>query len=67
LFAKYLRNQNIKNINLEKYKEFLDDYKLFKKIEKDAYNKKIDYIDYLNSGLFIIYKYQKLINWKDFL
>ena len=67
LFAKYLRNQNIENVNLEKYKEFLDDYKLFKKIEKDAYNKKIDYIDYLNSGLFIIYKYQELIDWRDFL
>jgi len=67
LFAKYLRNQNIENINLEKYKEFLDDYKLFKKIEKDAYNKKINFNDYLNSWLFIIYKYQELIDWKDFL
>ena len=67
LFAKYLRDQNIDNINLEKYKEFLDDYKLFKQIEKDAYNKKISYTDYLNSGLFIIYKYQKLVSWEDYL
>ena len=67
LFAKYLKNQNIDNINLERYKSFLDDYKLFKQIEKDAYNKKISYTDYLNSGLFIINKYYNLVNWEEFL
>jgi len=67
LFAKYLRDQDIANINLEKYKEFLDDLKLFKIIEKKAYNKKIDFNEYLNAWLFIIYKYQNLIDWKDFL
>jgi len=67
LFAKYLRDQDISNMDLEKYKEFLDDFKLFKSIEKDAYNKTIDYNNYLNSWLFIIYKYQKLINWDNYL
>lgn len=67
LFAKYLRDQNIDKINLERYKEFLDDYKLFKQIEKEAYNKKIKYNDYLNSGLFIINKYHDEVDWWEFL
>jgi len=67
LFTKYLRDQNISNIDLEKYKNFLDDFKLFKKIEKDAYNKKIDFNDYLTAWLFLIYKYHYLVDWDDFL
>lgn len=67
LFAKYYREQNIENINIDKYKEFLDDFKLFKKLEKDAYNKKISYIDYLNAWLFLIYKYYNKNTWSDFL
>jgi hypothetical protein len=49
LYAKYLRELNIDNIDLERYKEFLDDFKLFKQLEKQAYNKKISYIEYLNA------------------
>jgi len=67
LFTKFLRDQNISNIDLEKYKEFLDDFKLFKQIEKKAYNKNIDFNDYLTAGLFIINKYQSLIVWEDYI
>ena len=67
LFAKYLRDQSIDKINIEKYKEFLDDYKLFKDIEKEAYNKEIKYDDYLNSWLFIINKYHDQVDWEEYL
>lgn len=67
LYAKYLKDLNIEKINLERYKEFLDDFKLFKEIEKDAYNKKIKYEDYLNAWLFLINKYHDLTDWGDFL
>ncbi len=67
IFAKYLREQDVTTINLIKYKEFLDDFKLFKKLEKEAYNKKIDYNDYLTAWLFLINKYHDLWNWEKFL
>jgi len=67
LYAKYLRELNISEIDLERYKEFLDDFKLFKELEKKAYNKKIGYIDYLNAWLFLLYKYHNLTDWWKFL
>ena len=67
LYAKYLKDLNIEKIDLDRYKEFLDDYKLYKDIEKDAYNKKIKYDDYLNAWMFILNKYHNLTNWDDFL
>jgi len=67
VFAKFLREQDLTTINLEKYKQFLDDFKLFKKLEKEAYNKKIDYNDYLTAGLFLINKYHDLADWDEFL
>ena len=67
LFAKYLRDQSIDKINIENYKEFLDDYKLFKDIEKEAYNKEIKFDDYLNSWLFIINKYHDQVDWQEYL
>ena len=67
VFAKFLREQDLTKINLEKYKQFLDDFKLFKKMEKEAYNKKIDYNDYLTAWLFLINKYHDLANWDNFL
>jgi len=67
VFAKYLRSLDIEKINVEQYKEFLDDFKLFKDLEKLAYNKQIDYSEYLNAGLFLIYKHHKQVDWNDFL
>jgi len=67
VFAKYLRSLDIEKINVEQYKEFLDDFKLFKDLEKLAYNKQINYAEYLNAGLFLIYKHHKQVDWKDFL
>lgn len=67
LFAQYLKDINISYIDLERYKEFLEDFKFFKTLERDAYNKKIDYSDYLNAWLFIINKYHNLIDWGKFI
>lgn len=67
IFIKYFKETDLENIDIKIYKEFLDDLKLFKSMERDAYNKKIAYIDYLNAWLFIVYKYQKYINWQVFL
>lgn len=66
-FAKYLTEQDIRNIDLERYKEFLDDFKFFKELEKDAYNKKIDYTEYLNAGMYILYKYHNLVSWDKYI
>jgi len=67
VFAKFLREQDLTRINLEKYKEFLDDFKLFKKLEKKAYNKEIDYNEYLTAWLFLINKYHDLGDWDKYL
>jgi len=67
VFAKYLRTLDIEKIDVEKYKEFLDDFKLFKDLEKLAYNRQIDYSEYLNAGLFLIYKHHYQVDWSDFL
>jgi len=67
LFIKYIQNQKIQNLKINLYKNFLDDYIKFKQLENDAYNKKINYWEYLNGWLFIIYKYHNLIDWNNFL
>jgi len=67
VFAKYLRSLDIEKINVDKYKEFLDDFKLFKQLEKLAYNRQIPYTEYLNAGLFLIYRHHHQVDWNDFL
>lgn len=67
LFVKYFKSRDILDLDLEKYTEFLTDLKLFRQIEKEAFNKSIAYNDYLNAGLFLIYKYHKQIDWQDYL
>ena len=67
LFIKYIRLEKLQKLDLNIYKHFLDDYVLFKELENDAYNKKINFWDYLNAGLVIIYKYHNLISWDNYL
>ena len=66
-FSKYVRNLDIRNIDIEKYKDFLDDYKYFLELENATYNKQISYTDYLLAWMFLIYKYYDFVSWKDFL
>lgn len=67
LFVKYIRLEKLQKLDLNIYKHFLDDYVLFKELENDAYNKKINFGDYLNAWLVIIYKYHNLISWDNYL
>ena len=67
LFIKYVKDYDIRKMDMDLYKEFLDDYINFVEIERDACNKKVDYYDYTDAGLFMIYKYQKLIDFDNFL
>ena len=67
LFIKYIRLEKLQKLDLNIYKHFLDDYVLFKELENDAYNKKINFWDYLNAWLVIIYKYHNLISWDNYL
>lgn len=66
-FSKYVRNLDIRNIDIERYKDFLDDYKYFLELENATYNKQISYTDYLLAWMFLIYKYHDFVVWKDFL
>jgi len=67
LFSKYVRNLDIRNLDIERYKDFLDDYKYFLSLENATYNKQISYTDYLLAGMFLIYKYHDFVSWDDFL
>jgi len=67
LFIKYIKNLDIRKVDTEFYKSFLDDYIYFINIETDAYNKQISYYDYLTAGLFMIFKYKKLIDFDNYL
>lgn len=67
LFSKYVRNQDVRYLDIEKYKYFLDDYSYFVYLEKLTYNKQIPYSDYMSAGMFILYKYHDIIDWDIFL
>jgi len=67
IFIKYVKNYDIRQMDKNKFKEFLDDYLEFVEIERDACNKKIAYYDYIDAWLFIIYKYNDLIKFDNFI
>jgi hypothetical protein len=49
LFVKFVKKQNYLNLNLENYYCFLQDVKYFSELEKKAYNKEIEFFEYLNA------------------
>ena len=67
LFVKYFKELDIDKINLSVYKEFIEDYQLFRKMEKQAFNKQIEYLKYIYAWLFILFKYASYANWDIFL
>ncbi len=67
-FFKFIKKKDlIRYSDIERIKEFLDDNKYFDELEKKAYNKQIDYIDYMNAWIFLLFKYRDLASWSDFL
>ncbi|MDD3646775.1 MAG: hypothetical protein PHH06_05225 [Candidatus Gracilibacteria bacterium] len=67
LFFKYIKRQNLLNYDAGEFKEFLEDNKFFDKLERDSYNKKIKYGEYINAGTFLLFKYKRLIKWDSFI
>lgn len=67
LFFKYIKRQNLLNYDAWEFKEFLEDNKFFDKLERDAYNKKIKYWEYINAWTFLLFKYKRLIDWNGFI
>lgn len=66
-FIKFVKKQDFLNFNIWDYSDFLKDLHFFNKLEKDAYNKQIDFSEYLNAWIFLILKHRKLINWDEYL
>lgn len=67
LFFKYIKRQNLLNYDAWEFKEFLEDNKFFDKLERDSYNKKIKYWEYINAWTFLLFKYKRLIKWDSFI
>lgn len=67
LFIKFVRKQDYLNLDFEKYQYFLKDVKFFNNLEKKAYNKEIEYFEYLNAGIYLLLRHRKLIVWDEYL
>lgn len=67
LFIKFVNEHNYLDFDLEKYYDFLNDVKHFNELEKKAYNKKIEFFEYLNAWIYLLLKHRKLVNWDDYL
>jgi hypothetical protein len=67
LFSKYIKKQDLLSYELDELTDFLEDNKYFDKLEKQAYNKEIDFKLYINAGTFLLFKHKHLIDWKKFL
>ncbi len=66
-FVKYLKKQNYLELNLDNYYLFLKDLEFFTKLEKKAYNKEIEYFEYLNAGIYLLLKHKDLIDWNSYI
>lgn len=67
LFSKYIKKRNLLSYDLSELNDFLEDNKYFDMLEKQAYNKEIDFKLYINAGTFLLFKHKHLIDWKKFL
>lgn len=67
LFVKFVKKQNYLDFDLEDYYNFLNDIKFFNELEKKAYNKEIEFFEYLNAWIYLLLKHKKLVNWEEYL
>jgi len=67
LFIKFVRKQDYLDLDFDKYQCFLKDVKFFNDLEKQAYNKEIEYFEYLNAGIYLLLRHRELIDWEDYL
>jgi hypothetical protein len=66
-FAKYVESLPISQVDIETYKQFVEDYHYFSKIKQKAYNREIDFILYLDVGIYFLYKYIDKFDYNKFL
>lgn len=66
LFVKFVKKQDYLLLDLEEYYSFIKDLKYFDELEKSAYNKQIEYFEYLNAGIYLMLKHKHLVDWDKF-
>lgn len=67
IFVKYVKKHNYLDLNIEDYYLFLKDLKFFNTLEKKAYNKEIEYFEYLNAWIYLLLKHKNLVDWDWYL
>jgi hypothetical protein len=61
-----VRKQNILEYNIDDYTEFCKDLKYFDILEKQAYNKEVQFFEYLHAGIYLLIKHRGLVVWSDY-
>ena len=66
-FVNYVKSLSINSISLESYKNFIEDYYYFSKIKQKAYNREVDFMLYLDVGIYFLYKYIDKFDYENFI
>ncbi|MDD2907205.1 MAG: hypothetical protein PHH98_01055 [Candidatus Gracilibacteria bacterium] len=67
IFVKFVKKHNYLDLNIDDYYLFLKDLEFFNKLEKKAYNKEIEFFEYLNAGIYLLLKHKDLVDWNGYL
>lgn len=67
IFVKFVKKHNYLDLDIDSYYEFLKDLEFFNALEKKAYNKEIEFFEYLNAGIYLLLKHKNLIDWHWYL
>ncbi|MDD3144534.1 MAG: hypothetical protein PHV23_00320 [Candidatus Gracilibacteria bacterium] len=67
VFVKFVKKHNYLDLNIDDYYSFLKDLEFFNKLEKKAYNKEIEFFEYLNAGIYLLLKHKNLVDWNGYL
>jgi len=67
IFVKFVKKHNYLDLNIDAYYDFLKDLEFFNILEKKAYNKEIQFFEYLNAGIYLLLKHKKLVDWNWYL
>lgn len=67
IFVKFVKKHNYLDLDIDNYYEFLKDLEFFNALEKKAYNKEIEFFEYLNAGIYLLLKHKNLVDWQWYL
>lgn len=67
VFVKFVKKHNYLDLNIDDYYSFLKDLEFFNKLEKKAYNKEIEFFEYLNAWIYLLLKHKNLVDWNWYL